>query len=142
MTAMLDLALHGEDGQPVTLAAVSARQQISQSYLEQLFAKLRRAQLVESVRGPGGGYVLQGAVGDINIADIIAAVEDTLDATRCGGAANCQGETPCIAHDLWENLNHTIDQYLSGISLSDVLRRRDVHPVSLTKIKNQKGTPS
>ena len=120
VTAMLDLAMHA-DGGPVSLNAISERQQISLSYLEQLFGKLRRAGLVESIRGPGGGYVLSRAAADINIAEVIAAADDTLDATQCGGAANCQDGHPCLTHDLWENLNRTIDDYLSRISLQCVL---------------------
>ncbi|MDO5686559.1 MAG: Rrf2 family transcriptional regulator [Neisseria sp.] len=124
VTAMLDLATHSKDSQPVTLAAISARQKISQSYLEQLFAKLRRAKLVDSVRGPGGGYILLHPIDKITITAIIAAVEDTLDATQCGGAANCQNGVRCISHYLWENLNRTIDGYLTEISLDDVLNHR------------------
>ncbi|MCP2041062.1 Rrf2 family iron-sulfur cluster assembly transcriptional regulator [Neisseria sp. HSC-16F19] len=120
VTAMLDLAMHADSG-PVSLNAISERQQISLSYLEQLFGKLRRAGLVESIRGPGGGYVLSRAAADINIAEVIAAADDTLDATQCGGAANCQDGNPCLTHDLWENLNRTIDDYLSRISLHCVL---------------------
>lgn len=123
VTAMLDLAMHAEDG-AVSLNAISERQQISLSYLEQLFGKLRRAGLVDSIRGPGGGYVLSRPAGEINIAQVIAAADDTLDATQCGGAANCQDGNPCLTHDLWENLNRTIDDYLSHISLQCVIRER------------------
>lgn len=126
VTAMLDLALHGQT-QPVSLIAVSERQNISLSYLEQLFCKLRRAGLVSSIRGPRGGYVLAKAADQINIAQIITAAEDKLDATRCKGSANCRSGRPCLTHDLWENLNRTIDGYLSRITLSDVLAPHDGH---------------
>lgn len=120
VTAMLDLAMYATDG-AVSLTAISERQHISLCYLEQLFGKLRRAGLVESVRGPGGGYVLSQAASFINIADIVAAAEDTLDATQCGGNANCQDGNPCLTHDLWANLNKTIDLYLRNISLSSLI---------------------
>lgn len=123
VTAMLDLAIHAQT-RAVSLTAISTRQNISLSYLEQLFAKLRRAGLVESVRGPGGGYVLGRSAKEINIAQIIAAAEDTLDATQCGGAANCQDGAPCLTHHLWENLNKTIDAYLSGITLNCILTQQ------------------
>lgn len=123
VTAMLDLAMHSQDG-AVSLMAISERQHISLSYLEQLFGKLRRAGLVESVRGPGGGYVLNQSASAINIADIIAAAEDTLDATQCGGTGSCQDGGPCLTHDLWTNLNKTIDAYLRGITLQCVLNRQ------------------
>ncbi|MCO6527077.1 MULTISPECIES: Rrf2 family transcriptional regulator [Snodgrassella] len=120
--AMLDLAMHTQSG-AVNLTAISERQRISLSYLEQLFGKLRRAGLVESIRGPGGGYVLSHDAAQINIADIIAAAEDTLDATLCGGSADCQDGTPCLTHDLWANLNKTIDSYLRGITLQCILNQ-------------------
>ncbi|WP_239349221.1 Rrf2 family transcriptional regulator [Snodgrassella communis] len=120
--AMLDLAMHAQSG-AVNLTAISERQRISLSYLEQLFGKLRRAGLVESIRGPGGGYVLSHDAAQINIADIIAAAEDTLDATLCGGSADCQDGTPCLTHDLWVNLNKTIDSYLRGITLQCILNQ-------------------
>lgn len=135
VTAMLDLAMHAQGG-AVSLTAISERQHISLSYLEQLFGKLRRAGLVESVRGPGGGYVLSQAASVINIADIIAAAEDTLDATQCGGAGNCQDDGPCLTHDLWVSLNKTIDTYLRGITLQCVLNRQqavDNRIIALTR---------
>lgn len=122
--AMLDLAMHSQCG-AVNLTAISERQQISLSYLEQLFGKLRRAGLVESIRGPGGGYVLSQDASLINIADIIAAAEDMLDATQCGGHADCQSGNPCLTHDLWSNLNKTIDNYLRGISLQCILNQQE-----------------
>ncbi len=124
VTAMLDLAIHSPQG-AVKLNAISERQQISLSYLEQLFSKLRRANLVESIRGPGGGYILAGSADQINIAQIIAAAEDSLDATQCSSKANCHNGTPCLTHQLWEDLNHTINDYLSGITLQSVLSQRE-----------------
>ncbi len=124
VTAMLDLAIHSPHG-AVKLNAISERQQISLSYLEQLFSKLRRASLVESIRGPGGGYILAGSADQINIAQIIAAAEDSLDATQCSSKANCHNGTPCLTHQLWEDLNHTINDYLSGITLQSVLNQRE-----------------
>ena len=124
VTAMLDLAIHSPHG-AVKLNAISERQQISLSYLEQLFSKLRRANLVESIRGSGGGYILAGSADQINIAQIIAAAEDSLDATQCSSKANCHNGTPCLTHQLWEDLNHTINDYLSGITLQSVLSQRE-----------------
>lgn len=122
VTAMLDLAIHAQNG-AVSLTAISERQHISLSYLEQLFCKLRRAGLVDSIRGPGGGYVLSHDTEGINIADIVAAAEDTLDATQCGGQSNCQDGNPCLTHELWSNLNKTIDLYLRSISLSQLMQQ-------------------
>ena len=118
VTAMIDLALR-ENGGPVALAAISQRQQISLSYLEQLFGKLRRHDLVESTRGPGGGYSLGRKADEITVADIIVAVDEALDATGCGGKGNCMGEDTgrCITHDLWTNLNNKMIEYLDSISL-------------------------
>ncbi|AUZ04375.2 MULTISPECIES: Rrf2 family transcriptional regulator [Vitreoscilla] len=123
VSAMLDLALYGQDN-AVSLTAISERQHISLAYLEQLFVKLRRAQLVKSIRGPGGGYVLNRTTNDISIACIVNAVEDGLDATQCGGKGNCHGEAPCMTHHLWENLNKTIDNYLSNIHLDDLVKQQ------------------
>lgn len=120
VTAMIDLAMNSRNG-AVKLHDISNRQQISLSYLEQLFAKLRRAELVGSVRGPGGGYVLAHTADQINIAQIIAAAEDKLDATQCSSKGNCQNGTPCLTHNLWENLNQTIHSYLSSVTLQSIL---------------------
>ena len=125
VTAMLDLALHTE-GEPVSLAEISERQDISLSYLEQLFSKLRRAGLVVSMRGPGGGYQLSGAPSDIAIADIISAVDENVDATRCGGMGDCQGNKRCLTHDLWTDLSNQIRVFLSEITLADMTSRADV----------------
>lgn len=123
VTAMIDLALNAQNN-AVKLNSISERQQISLSYLEQLFSKLRRAGLVESIRGPGGGYILGRDAGEINIAEIIAAAEDELDATLCKGKANCQSGAPCLTHNLWENLNHTINAYLSSVTLAGLLTQQ------------------
>jgi Rrf2 family iron-sulfur cluster assembly transcriptional regulator len=121
VTAMLDLALRQGKG-PVTLAGISERQHISLSYLEQLFGKLRRAELVESVRGPGGGYTLARAADDISVANIIVAVDEPVDATQCGGRENCHGPNQrCMTHDLWTHLNDTIFNYLSQVSLGSLV---------------------
>jgi Rrf2 family iron-sulfur cluster assembly transcriptional regulator len=121
VTAMADLAMRGGKA-PVTLAAISERQKISLSYLEQLFGKLRRNNIVESVRGPGGGYYLARPSSKISIAEIVTAVDEPLDATKCGGMGNCQGEQqPCITHDLWMGLNEKIYNYLEEVSLQQLV---------------------
>jgi Rrf2 family transcriptional regulator, iron-sulfur cluster assembly transcription factor len=122
VTAMIDLALRGADG-PVTLAGISERQKISLSYLEQLFGKLRRYSLVDSVRGPGGGYCLARPFERITVADIIRAVDEPLDATQCGGKENCKDEDRCMTHDLWATLNLKMYEYLSSVSLADLVNR-------------------
>jgi Rrf2 family transcriptional regulator, iron-sulfur cluster assembly transcription factor len=118
VTAMIDLGLRSING-PVALAAISARQQISLSYLEQLFGKLRRAELVASTRGPGGGYSLGRDAGQITVADIIVAVDEPIDATGCAGRENCMGEDngKCMTHDLWTALNNQMIDFLSGVTL-------------------------
>jgi Rrf2 family iron-sulfur cluster assembly transcriptional regulator len=115
---MIDLALRSQNG-PVALAAISQRQQISLSYLEQLFGKLRRSELVESTRGPGGGYTLGRAAAEISVADIIVAVDEPIDATGCGGKENCHGDESgkCMTHDLWASLNTKMIEFLGSISL-------------------------
>lgn len=130
VTAMLDLAFHSQI-KPVTLTDIAARQTISLSYLEQLFARLRRAGMVKGVRGPGGGYKLCRKTSDINIADIIAAVNEPLDSTKCGGEANCQKDQACLTHDLWMGLSEQIREYLKGISLADLLERNHVQEVAI-----------
>lgn len=120
VTAMLDLALQ-EAGKPVTLAGISERQSISLSYLEQLFSRLRRNGLVKSVRGPGGGYRLAREPRDISVSQIISAVDELIDATQCGGQENCRDERRCMTHDLWASLNAKILNYLSGVSLADLV---------------------
>ena len=123
VTAMIDVAMHGGSG-PVTLAAVSGRQRISLSYLEQLFGKLRRSGLVESVRGPGGGYNLAKPHEKVSVADIITAVDEPIDATQCGGKENCLDDRRCMTHDLWMGLNSHIFSYLSGVSLAELVRQQ------------------
>lgn len=128
VTAMLDLALNAEQG-PVSLADISRRQSISLSYLEQLFAKLRRSQLVTSVRGPGGGYRLSRAGGAIFVAEIIDAVNESIDATDCAGKADCREGEICLTHYLWCDLSKQIHGFLSGISLADLVTRSEVQAV-------------
>lgn len=120
VTAMLDIALYEAD-KPVTLAGISDRQGISLSYLEQLFSRLRKNGLVTSVRGPGGGYRIAKAHSDISVSNIITAVDELIDATQCGGNENCHDEGRCMTHDLWTALNGKILEYLSGISLADMV---------------------
>jgi len=129
VTAMLDLALHDGQG-PVSLAEVSRRQDISLAYLEQLFAKLRRAELVHSVRGPGGGYELDREPGSIYVAEIIGAVDESVDTTRCQGSGDCQGGETCLTHFLWEDLSEQILGFLQGVSLADLVSRRDVRRIA------------
>lgn len=123
VTAMLDLALHANGG-PVTLANISERQKISLSYLEQLFGKLRRNDLVQSVRGPGGGYNLAKPAAQLNVADIIVAVEEQLDSRQCEGREPCMGEKRCMTHDLWESLNDTVLNFLAGVTLADLVQKQ------------------
>ena len=130
VTAMLDLALHNECA-PVCLADISARQDISLTYLEQLFAKLRKNGLVESVRGPGGGYRLGKNADEITTAHVIYAVDEPIDATLCGGQQNCMGgEVRCLTHDLWMGLNRNIAEYLNGVSLGELIRMNNVKQVA------------
>jgi Rrf2 family iron-sulfur cluster assembly transcriptional regulator len=129
VTAMLDLALHGQQG-PVSLAEISGRQAISLSYLEQLFARLRRRELVSSVRGPGGGYRLGRESEAIYVAQIIDAVDEAVDATGCGGKADCQQGEVCLTHHLWQDLSDQIHGFLSQISLATLVERREVRHIS------------
>ena len=135
VTAMIDLALRSGDG-PVTLAGISDRQKISLSYLEQLFGKLRRFSIVDSVRGPGGGYCLARPANQITVADIVRAVDETLDATQCGGRENCKDEERCLTHTLWTTLNFKMYEYLESVTLADLLDRRfqrtEIRAVPLT----------
>ncbi|SEC01982.1 Fe-S cluster assembly transcriptional regulator IscR [Pseudomonas anguilliseptica] len=129
VTAMLDLALHAQRG-PVSLADISGRQGISLSYLEQLFAKLRRGNLVSSVRGPGGGYQLSRDMQGIQVAEVIDAVNESVDATRCQGQGDCHAGDTCLTHHLWCDLSQQIHEFLSGISLADLVTRREVQEVA------------
>ncbi len=130
VTAMLDLALHSTKG-PVTLAGISARQHISLSYLEQLFGKLRRRSLVESVRGPGGGYHLARDASLLTVADIIDAVEESIDSTQCAGRENCNDNHRCMTHDLWQGLNDTVRGFLSQVSLAQLVEKQRSRPVAV-----------
>jgi len=129
---MVDLAMRHSRG-PVTLAAISERQHISLSYLEQLFGKLRRAKLVSSTRGPGGGYNLAQAAQGISVADIVTAVDEPLDATQCGGKENCHDDKRCMTHDLWATLNEKMYDYLSSVTLADLLAHQSGKPVTVIK---------
>ena len=129
VTAMLDVALHASTG-PVPLTDISERQGISLSYLEQLFAKLRKSELVSSVRGPGGGYFLGRDACDISVNQVIAAVDESVDATKCSGKGNCQGGSRCLTHKLWSNLSHRIESFLSEISLAELVQQEDVKVVA------------
>ncbi|MGD8430306.1 MAG: Fe-S cluster assembly transcriptional regulator IscR [Ectothiorhodospiraceae bacterium] len=129
VTAMMDLALHQDNG-PVTLADISRCQGISLSYLEQLFARLRRSGLVNGVRGPGGGYRLAAAPDAITVADVIVAVDENVDATRCRGRENCQNGERCLTHDLWSELSSQIYDFLDGITLADLAAQPHVQEVS------------
>lgn len=127
VTAMIDLALHQGKG-PVALSAISERQEISLSYLEQLFGKLRRHRIVDSVRGPGGGYHLARVASTVTVADIIIAVDEPLDATQCGGKGSCHGASSpakrCMTHDLWTTLNEKMVEYLDSVSLQDLVEQQ------------------
>ncbi len=128
VTAMIDVHRHQQKG-PVPLAGISVRQDISVAYLEQLFSKLRRKNLVKSIRGPGGGYILAKNAQAITIADIVFAVDEPLDVTRCGGNGNCaRGSITCITHDLWANLNEKIIHYLDSVTLSDLSEKETTFP--------------
>jgi len=132
VTAMIDVAMHGSTG-PVTLAAVSGRQRISLSYLEQLFGKLRRSGLVESVRGPGGGYNLAKPQDQVSVADIIVAVDEPIDATQCKGLENCHDDRRCMTHDLWTSLNEHIFSFLSGVTLAQLVKQQQPSDVAVLK---------
>ncbi len=134
VTAMLDLAIHHEEG-PVTLADISENQGISLSYLEQLFARLRRQGLVEGLRGPGGGYRLSRRPQDISVAEVITAIGEGIDATQCEGNRDCQDGEECLTHQLWTKLGREIFDFLNGITLASFIERDDVNKV----IQRQQG---
>ena len=138
VTAMLDLALNAQGG-PVSLADISERQSISVSYLEQLFAKLRRDGLVASMRGPGGGYRLARAGHEIFVAEIIDAVDERVDATRCGGQGGCQQGAMCLTHELWSDLSHQLHAFLGSINLQELVDRREVRVVALRQSEMQRN---
>ncbi len=129
VNALLDLALHDKEG-PVSLADISKRQSISQTYLEQLFSKLKRHGLVSSLRGPHGGYRLALETDEISIAKIIYSVDEKIDITRCHGKQNCQKDKRCLTHDLWMELNMHVSGFLNGITISDLINRNNVRHVS------------
>lgn len=125
VTAMLDVALHSQQN-PVPLADISERQGISLSYLEQLFSKLRKAGLVASVRGPGGGYRLGDEAYNIAVGTVIAAVDESVDATKCHGKADCQGGSRCLTHTLWRDLSSRISDFLDGITLGELMQDNEI----------------
>lgn len=137
VTAMVDLALRGDEG-PVALAGISERQQISLSYLEQLFGKLRRHRLVDSVRGPGGGYCIARPLDQVSVADIIRAVDEPLDATQCGGRENCIEEHRCMTHDLWATLNVKMYDYLSSVSLGDLVAKQKLKAAGTMVVEDKR----
>jgi len=141
VTAMLDLALHATTG-PVSLADISKRQEISLSYLEQLFAKLRQNDLVSSVRGPGGGYRLSRSAEQINVAEVIDAVNESIDATNCGGEGTCQQGEVCLTHHLWMDLSKQIHQFLSEINLANLVARKDILEVALRQNAKEQNDES
>jgi Rrf2 family iron-sulfur cluster assembly transcriptional regulator len=139
VTAMLDVALHAADA-PVTLAAIAERQRISLSYLEQLFGKLRRNGLVDSVRGPGGGYQLARAPATMTVADIIRAVDEPIDATQCGGRQNCHDDRRCMTHELWAGLNAHIFVFLRGVTLAELVRQQRPKDAEVVVMQDHRAT--
>jgi Rrf2 family iron-sulfur cluster assembly transcriptional regulator len=140
--AMVDLAINGAE-EPAPLKEISTRQKISLSYLEQLFSKLRISGLVKSIRGPGGGYILNKNPSNLNLLDIITAVDEKIDQTQCGGAMNCIDDKPCLTHFIWTDLNNKINDYMREITLSDITLRKDVQSIIFLRenknvIKNQR----
>ncbi len=138
VTAMLDVALHAVQG-PVPLADISERQGISLSYLEQLFARLRKHGLVSSVRGPGGGYQLGMPAAAISISAVIAAVDESVDATRCQGKSDCHGGTRCLTHTLWSNLSNRIEDFLTNISLEELVNQQEVRQTAKQQSRKLKN---
>lgn len=136
VTAMLDLALHAQKN-PVNLADISERQGISVSYLEQLFAKLRKHELVVSARGPGGGYSLGSDGAAISVAAVIDAVDESVDATRCQGEGDCQGGEICLTHDLWQDLSNQLHDFLTEITLAQLVARKGIQAVARRQLKYQ-----
>ncbi len=137
VTAMVDLAM-SQGKHPVTLAAISQRQKISLSYLEQLFAKLRAGNLVKSVRGPGGGYCLAKDMAHVAVADIILAVDEPIDATQCGGKENCRDDEKCITHDLWANLNAHIFDFLGAVTLKQLVDEQKAKQPGLVQVHDMR----
>ena len=139
VTAMVDLALRHGTG-PVTLAEISERQKISLSYLEQLFGKLRRRALVESVRGPGGGYLLAKDTRELSVAAVIQAVDEPMDATQCGGKENCHDDRKCLTHDLWASLNDHIYQYLESVTLHQLVENQRAKESGVAPVHDMRPT--
>lgn len=135
MTALLDLALQRTE-EPVTLAGISERQNISLSYLEQLFAKLRQRALVDSVRGPGGGYCLAKDMDKVSVADIILAVDEPIDTTLCGGKENCHNDSKCMTHDLWARLNSLIFEHLGSVTLKQLVEDQRAREGAILKVRD------
>jgi Rrf2 family iron-sulfur cluster assembly transcriptional regulator len=129
VTAILDLAFHSQAG-PVALSQISRGQDISLSYLEQLFTRLRKQQLVSSTRGPGGGYSLSRPASEIAVAEVVAAVDEVVDTTRCSGAVNCHDGQQCLTHELWDDLSQQIYDFLDDISLQDLMEERSIQQVA------------
>lgn len=140
VTAMLDLAFHSQAG-PVTLSQISMRQDISLSYLEQLFARLRKQNLVGSTRGPGGGYTLSRPADRIAVSEIIAAVDETVETTRCNGAGNCREGGRCLTHELWDDLSQQIYRFLNGITLAGLMDEQCIQDVSLRQDRKMREQP-
>lgn len=136
VTAMIDLALRQHSG-PVTLAGIADRQKISLSYLEQLFGKLRRNHLVASVRGPGGGYCLAKQMDQMSVADIIQAVDETLDATQCGGRGDCHDDHPCMTHNLWSSLNQKMLDYLRSVTLQELVDQQKGNAACVSALQDE-----
>ena len=139
VTAMIDLAMQPGSG-PVTLAEISQRQKISLSYLEQLFSKMRRRVLVDSVRGPGGGYRLAKDMAQVSVADIIPAVDEPIDSTQCGGKENCHDGQKCITHDLWANLDQHVVDYLSAVTLKQLVDEQKATQNGVVQVQDMRGT--
>lgn len=139
VTAMIDVALNNGRG-PVTLAGVSERQKISLSYLEQLFGRLRRHGLVDSVRGPGGGYNLARSPAAMSVAEIILAVDEPIDTTQCGGRENCHDDGRCMTHELWASLNDHIFTFLRGVTLEELVREQRAKRSETSILQDQRGS--
>ncbi len=137
VTAMVDLGMRHGTG-PVTLAEISGRQRISLSYLEQLFGKLRRRQIVDSVRGPGGGYCLARDMAQLTVADIILAVDEPIDATQCAGKENCKDDEKCLTHDLWANLNERIFDYLGSVTLRQLVENQRAKEAGIAPVHDMR----
>ena len=141
VTAVLDVALHAKAG-PITLVDISQRQEISLSYLEQLFSRLRRHGIVNSIRGPGGGYILGKTINEITISDIIVAIDEPVDATRCNGKADCQSGVQCLTHSLWVDLSERIYSFLNDITLADLVEKQEVKSVAQRQDLSSPNTSS